>query len=136
MHDRGLKLGIYGDMGSKTCEDYPGTTLDRIETDAQTFAEWEVDMFKFDGCHSNPTEHEQGKNRSDCIVILLTWSCLTCAHVLHRIPAHVKGSKCYRPSHRLLLQLACLPGGPATKGIHHVTHHSLKFVFILLEMHF
>lgn len=60
MHDRGLKLGIYGDMGTHTCGGYPGTTLDKIEIDAQTFADWEVDMFKFDGCYSNATEQEQG----------------------------------------------------------------------------
>uniref|UniRef100_A0A3Q3WQ77 Alpha-galactosidase n=1 Tax=Mola mola TaxID=94237 RepID=A0A3Q3WQ77_MOLML len=60
MHDRGLKLGIYGDMGTHTCGGYPGTSLDKIETDAQTFADWEVDMFKFDGCYSNATEQELG----------------------------------------------------------------------------
>ncbi|KAF3849758.1 hypothetical protein F7725_019477 [Dissostichus mawsoni] len=43
-----------------TCGGYPGTTLDKIELDAQTFADWEVDMFKFDGCYSNATEQEQG----------------------------------------------------------------------------
>ncbi|XP_030262165.1 alpha-N-acetylgalactosaminidase-like [Sparus aurata] len=60
MHDRGLKLGIYGDMGTHTCGGYPGTTLDKIQIDAQTFADWEVDMFKFDGCYSNATEQEKG----------------------------------------------------------------------------
>ncbi|KAM4521644.1 alpha-N-acetylgalactosaminidase [Odontesthes bonariensis] len=60
LHDRGLKLGIYGDMGTHTCGGYPGTPLDKIQIDAQTFAEWEVDMVKFDGCYSNATEQEQG----------------------------------------------------------------------------
>lgn len=60
MHDRGLKLGIYGDMGTHTCGGYPGTPLDKIELDAQTFADWGVDMFKYDGCYSNATEQEQG----------------------------------------------------------------------------
>uniref|UniRef100_A0A3Q1FQB6 Alpha-galactosidase n=1 Tax=Acanthochromis polyacanthus TaxID=80966 RepID=A0A3Q1FQB6_9TELE len=60
MHARGLKLGIYGDMGSHTCGGYPGTPLDKIELDAQTFADWEVDMFKFDGCYSNASEQEKG----------------------------------------------------------------------------
>ncbi|XP_061899518.1 alpha-N-acetylgalactosaminidase [Entelurus aequoreus] len=60
MHDRGLKLGIYGDMGTHTCGGYPGTPLNKIEIDAQTFADWEVDMLKFDGCYSNATEQEQG----------------------------------------------------------------------------
>lgn len=60
MHDRGLKLGIYGDFGTHTCGGYPGTTLDKIKIDAQTFADWEVDMLKFDGCYSNATEQEKG----------------------------------------------------------------------------
>ncbi|XP_061609779.1 alpha-N-acetylgalactosaminidase [Phyllopteryx taeniolatus] len=63
MHDRGLKLGIYGDMGTHTCGGYPGTPLEKIEVDAQTFADWEVDMLKFDGCYSNATEQEQGYPR-------------------------------------------------------------------------
>ncbi|XP_036395216.1 alpha-N-acetylgalactosaminidase-like [Megalops cyprinoides] len=60
IHDRGLKLGIYGDLGTHTCGGYPGTTLDKIHTDAQTFADWGVDMLKLDGCYSNSTEQEQG----------------------------------------------------------------------------
>ncbi|XP_041831947.1 alpha-N-acetylgalactosaminidase [Melanotaenia boesemani] len=60
LHDRGLKLGIYGDMGTHTCGGYPGTPLDKIQIDAQTFADWEVDMFKFDGCYSNDAEQAQG----------------------------------------------------------------------------
>ncbi|XP_061668003.1 alpha-N-acetylgalactosaminidase [Syngnathoides biaculeatus] len=63
MHDRGLKLGIYGDMGAHTCGGYPGTPLDKVEVDAQTFADWEVDMLKLDGCYSNATEQEQGYPR-------------------------------------------------------------------------
>ncbi|KAG7461056.1 hypothetical protein MATL_G00205420 [Megalops atlanticus] len=60
IHDRGLKLGIYGDLGTHTCMGYPGTTLDKIQTDAQTFADWGVDMLKLDGCYSNATYQEQG----------------------------------------------------------------------------
>ncbi|KAM9124909.1 alpha-N-acetylgalactosaminidase-like isoform 2-T2 [Pangshura tecta] len=53
IHSKGLKFGIYSDMGNYTCMGYPGTTLDTIDTDAKTFAEWEVDMLKLDGCYSN-----------------------------------------------------------------------------------
>lgn len=60
IHGKGLKLGIYGDMGTHTCGGYPGTTLDKIKTDAQTFADWKVDMLKFDGCYSNAVEQELG----------------------------------------------------------------------------
>ncbi|CAM5081093.1 unnamed protein product [Natator depressus] len=59
-HSRGLKLGIYGDMGTYTCGGYPGTTLDRVEQDALTFAEWGVDMLKLDGCYSSEEEQAQG----------------------------------------------------------------------------
>uniref|UniRef100_A0A8C5PXT7 Alpha-galactosidase n=1 Tax=Leptobrachium leishanense TaxID=445787 RepID=A0A8C5PXT7_9ANUR len=60
VHSRGLKLGIYSDMGNYTCGGYPGTTLDTIKTDAETFSSWEVDMLKFDGCYSNDTEKAIG----------------------------------------------------------------------------
>ncbi|CAL8248118.1 unnamed protein product [Lota lota] len=56
IHDRGLKLGIYADMGSATCMGFPGTTLDKVELDAHTFASWGVDYLKFDGCNSNAIE--------------------------------------------------------------------------------
>eukprot|EP01052_Picozoa_sp_SAG31_P006899 SAG31_NODE_323_length_17713_cov_12.065834_11_plen_208_part_00 len=39
--------------GSATCEGYPGTDWDHQEADAKTFAEWEVDSVKVDGCNSN-----------------------------------------------------------------------------------
>eukprot|EP00117_Sycon_ciliatum_P014665 scpid25793/ scgid2744/ Alpha-N-acetylgalactosaminidase; Alpha-galactosidase B len=47
----GVKLGIYEDYGNYTCGGYPGT-LGHITTDAQTFASWEVDMLKMDGCYA------------------------------------------------------------------------------------
>lgn len=50
VHSLGLKLGIYGDIGTYTCGGYPGTE-DHITTDAQTFASWGVDMLKLDGCN-------------------------------------------------------------------------------------
>lgn len=48
MHIRKLKLGIYGDVGVKTCAKYPGTQHHE-KGDAQTFASWNVDYLKFDG---------------------------------------------------------------------------------------
>lgn len=63
-HSLGLKLGIYADMGSFTCMGYPGTTLDKVEQDAQTFAEWKVDMLKLDGCYSTSKERAEGEFHS------------------------------------------------------------------------
>ncbi|XP_004642666.1 alpha-N-acetylgalactosaminidase [Octodon degus] len=59
-HSLGLKLGIYADMGNLTCMGYPGTTLDKVEQDAQTFAEWKVDMLKLDGCFSSRGDRAKG----------------------------------------------------------------------------
>ncbi|TKC39210.1 hypothetical protein EI555_007797 [Monodon monoceros] len=60
-HSLGLKLGIYADMGNFTCMGYPGTTLDKVVQDAQTFAKWKVDMLKLDGCFSTPEERAEGR---------------------------------------------------------------------------
>ena len=49
-HSKGLKLGIYTDIGNLTCGGYPGS-YGFYETDAKTFAEWGVDSLKVDGCY-------------------------------------------------------------------------------------
>ncbi|HTV18146.1 MAG TPA: NPCBM/NEW2 domain-containing protein [Polyangiaceae bacterium] len=51
VHRLGLKLGIYGDAGSKTCAGYPGS-LGREKLDAQTWADWGVDYLKYDNCYN------------------------------------------------------------------------------------
>ncbi len=47
----GLKLGIYNSNGTLTCEDLPGT-LYHERTDAETFAQWGIEYFKYDFCHN------------------------------------------------------------------------------------
>ncbi|KAM5127987.1 alpha-galactosidase A [Callospermophilus lateralis] len=56
VHSKGLKLGIYADVGNKTCAGYPGS-FGHYDIDAQTFAEWGVDLLKFDGCHCDSIKH-------------------------------------------------------------------------------
>jgi alpha-galactosidase len=51
VHGRGLKLGIYGDAGTKTCAGYPGS-LGHEKLDAQTWADWGVDYVKYDNCYN------------------------------------------------------------------------------------
>ncbi|KAI2600247.1 galactosidase alpha [Homo sapiens] len=48
VHSKGLKLGIYADVGNKTCAGFPGS-FGYYDIDAQTFADWGVDLLKFDG---------------------------------------------------------------------------------------
>ncbi|XP_054276820.1 alpha-N-acetylgalactosaminidase-like [Macrosteles quadrilineatus] len=59
VHSKGLKFGIYQDYGVKTCAGYPGL-LGHMEIDANTFAEWEVDYVKVDGCNSDPWTMDEG----------------------------------------------------------------------------
>lgn len=59
VHKRGLKLGTYGDYGNLTCGGYPGS-LGHLEIDAQTFADWGIDMFKMDGCYADPKTMDKG----------------------------------------------------------------------------
>ncbi len=53
VNDLGLKLGIYSSNGSLTCEDLPAS-LGYERTDAETFARWGVEYFKYDFCHNKP----------------------------------------------------------------------------------
>ncbi|MPC53659.1 Alpha-galactosidase A [Portunus trituberculatus] len=59
VHGKGLKFGIYEDLGTKTCAGYPGV-LGHLQTDANTFAEWGVDYIKLDGCYSSQEEMDEG----------------------------------------------------------------------------
>uniref|UniRef100_A0A8R1TWT8 Alpha-galactosidase n=1 Tax=Onchocerca volvulus TaxID=6282 RepID=A0A8R1TWT8_ONCVO len=52
MHQRGLKLGIYEDYGTATCAGFPGS-YQHTKIDADTFAKWQVDYLKLDGCNIN-----------------------------------------------------------------------------------
>lgn len=59
VHSLGLKFGIYEDYGNYTCAGYPGV-LGYLEIDANTFAEWDVDYVKLDGCYADPKDMDIG----------------------------------------------------------------------------
>jgi hypothetical protein len=59
VHSRGLKFGIYEDYGTSTCGGYPGS-LNYLEIDAQTFADWTVDYVKLDGCYADVHQMDEG----------------------------------------------------------------------------
>lgn len=59
VHSKGLKLGIYANYGRFTCQRYPGS-MGFLETDMKTFASWDVDYLKMDGCYSYPPEADVG----------------------------------------------------------------------------
>ncbi|XP_017867530.1 PREDICTED: alpha-N-acetylgalactosaminidase [Drosophila arizonae] len=59
IHDKGLKFGLYQDFGTKTCAGYPGV-IDHMALDAETFAKWDVDYVKLDGCNANVSDMAAG----------------------------------------------------------------------------
>lgn len=50
IHSKGLKAGIYTDVGPRTCAGYEGS-YQHEEQDAQTFASWGLDLIEEDFCH-------------------------------------------------------------------------------------
>jgi len=59
IHGKGLKFGIYEDIGTRTCAGYPGSQW-YLQLDAQTFADWTIDYLKFDGCNYDPKGYGDG----------------------------------------------------------------------------
>jgi alpha-galactosidase len=51
IHSKGLKFGIYSDVGAKTCGGHPGSRGHEYQ-DAQTYAGWGVDYLKYDWCNT------------------------------------------------------------------------------------
>lgn len=51
LHERGLKLGIYGDRGNTTCAGRAGAEGHEA-LDADTYVSWGIDYLKFDNCCS------------------------------------------------------------------------------------
>ena len=57
VHSKGLRFGLYSDAGTKTCAGRPGS-LGYEESDANTYAKWNVDYLKYDNCNSGSTKPE------------------------------------------------------------------------------
>ncbi len=53
LNEKGFKAGIYSSNGTLTCEDLPAS-LGHERIDAETFAQWGIEYFKYDFCHNKP----------------------------------------------------------------------------------
>ncbi len=53
INELGIKVGIYTSNGTLTCEDLP-SSYGYEAIDADTFAEWGIEYFKYDFCHNVP----------------------------------------------------------------------------------
>lgn len=69
VHEKGLKFGLYGDRGKRTCHHYNSKwdsengSYMREEIDAKTFAEWGVDYLKYDNCDPAPNSNQEDDYR-------------------------------------------------------------------------
>lgn len=65
IHDKGLKFGVYGDRGKRTCHHYNSKwdsengSYMHEEQDAKKFAEWGVDYLKYDNCDPAPGSNQE-----------------------------------------------------------------------------
>jgi alpha-galactosidase len=57
VHSKSLKLGLYTDAGTGTCEKRPGS-LNHEDQDAKTYASWGIDYVKIDWCNSEGLDPE------------------------------------------------------------------------------
>jgi alpha-galactosidase len=57
VHGKGLKLGLYTDAGTGTCEKRPGS-LNHEDQDAKAYASWGIDYVKIDWCNSEGLDPE------------------------------------------------------------------------------
>ncbi|XP_065201107.1 alpha-N-acetylgalactosaminidase-like isoform X2 [Planococcus citri] len=53
MHNRGLKFGIFSDLGKVSGQGFPGS-YGRLEQDANTFISWDVDYVKMSAASADP----------------------------------------------------------------------------------
>jgi alpha-galactosidase len=58
VHAKGLKFGLYTDVGSKTCAGRPGS-LGHEYQDAKQYAAWGVDYVKIDWCNTLPGQNAE-----------------------------------------------------------------------------
>ncbi len=65
VHKKGLKFGLYGDHGKRTCHHYNSNwqsesgSYGHEEQDAKKLAEWGVDYWKYDNCDVVPGSNQQ-----------------------------------------------------------------------------
>jgi alpha-galactosidase len=57
VHSKGLKLGLYTDAGTGTCEKRPGSLNHEVQ-DAKTYASWGIDYVKIDWCNAEGLDPE------------------------------------------------------------------------------
>ena len=90
---RGLKFGIYGDIGTNTCAGYPGMQ-DNFQRDAQTYADWGVDYLKVSGLpllHSLTLERSRQNHAFILVVSQGARPCTACACFVYCGGCHATG---------------------------------------------
>ena len=58
VHSKGLKIGLYTDVGTNTCAGRPGSAGHEYQ-DAKQYAAWGIDYVKVDWCHTFPGQNAE-----------------------------------------------------------------------------
>ena len=53
VHSKGLRFGMYTDIGTMTCGGYPGLGGGFLGSDISQFVAWKIDSLKVDGCYAS-----------------------------------------------------------------------------------
>ena len=72
VHGRGLKIGLYSSPGPWTCGGCVGS-FDHEQLDAQSYADWGFDYFKYDWCSYTPALEAQRGNSTNDFKKLKLW---------------------------------------------------------------
>lgn len=110
VHNRGLKIGLYSDAGSRTCSGAMPGSYGYEETDATDFVNWGFDLLKYDFCNNdgdteanaiyrykrmsdalNNAMTNAGKDPKDFLFYMCNWG--------HNAPwkwGHQTGASCWR----------------------------------------
>jgi len=61
VHSKGLKIGLYTCIGTETCRRHRPGSYGHFEQDANTMAEWGIDLVKTDNCNRPKNETEEAQ---------------------------------------------------------------------------
>ena len=88
VHNLGLKIGLYSSPGPWTCGGCAGS-FDHELQDAQTYAQWGFDYFKYDWCSYKPEMEDTRGNSTNFPVAVKSWGGF--------MPANTEQAKLIKP---------------------------------------
>lgn len=103
LHSKGLKFGMYTDVGTATCQRYPSLGPNFTNSDMEQFVNWDVDSLKVDGCNADISDMRRLYTELSSVLKKQTRKILySCSW-----PAYQESDHCENPSDMKALQDNC-----------------------------